>query len=219
MKILQPNVLQLFSILLLCLPITIYSQKYFEGYYITNEKDTVRGWIGDRGNRMNSSICYFKSDKKAKLQRLVPNSIQGYGFGSDPGNKYLAEEVEIEVQQPDNKKIKQKEKKFLKVLIQGELSLYSIRSRKDKTIYFLDKSDLGVTQIPPHKTVKGDTIIENRSYIGILRTYTTDCLISKQKAVAANFTERDFIEVVLSYNKSHQYPFYLFQYRSFCRKL
>src|SRR6187549_3428538 len=51
---------------------------FLSGYYITANKDTVRGYIEYRGTDRNFNICTFRSEPGAKEIELSPKEISGY---------------------------------------------------------------------------------------------------------------------------------------------
>jgi hypothetical protein len=60
----------LFIILLTCSK-SIFSQRDFkEGYIITNENDTVYGWIDRMGDLMSAVECVFRKQKSDKFTLL-----------------------------------------------------------------------------------------------------------------------------------------------------
>jgi hypothetical protein len=143
-------------LLLFCLLIFgsqyIYAQSnYKQGYVITNEGDTVIGWIDYRTDRMNSQACRFKKDIMNKTaETYVPGQIAGYRF-LEEGKFYVTRTIEINGLP---------QTVFLEYLLQGIMNLYFLSDETTNLNYYIfeDKKDGKMTYVTkhPNQMIQGD---------------------------------------------------------------
>ena len=73
----------------------VYGHSNFQrGFVITNEQDTLSGWIDFRSDALNMSVCNFKTEYGGEITTFLPGSIFGYRF-YDIGRFYVSREIEI----------------------------------------------------------------------------------------------------------------------------
>ena len=64
----------------LCLSTLLYAQgNYVPGYVITNQQDTLVGWINLRTDKNNQKQCEFKPDLKSATKIYLPRSLRRAG--------------------------------------------------------------------------------------------------------------------------------------------
>jgi len=72
------------ALLILCSFILLLSanaQSNFKpGYLITNDNDTVYGFVDYRTDQMNAEMCRFRQANDDKTQIYSPEQINGYRF-------------------------------------------------------------------------------------------------------------------------------------------
>ena len=71
----------LIFVVLLLTSFGVWAQRdYRKGYIITNEQDTIYGWIDYRGNMRNAKICSFKKREADRATEYTPLDIAAYRF-------------------------------------------------------------------------------------------------------------------------------------------
>jgi hypothetical protein len=115
-------------IVLLFFDNNVYSQKDFRpGCIITNNLDTVYGWINFKSNRINSVKCEFKKDEKSEIETYSPYDIKSYLLTNS--RFYVSKTINL------NGLEKQV---FLEYLVDGILDLYYF-SEALAEYYFIEK--------------------------------------------------------------------------------
>ncbi|MCB8998996.1 MAG: hypothetical protein H6540_02860 [Bacteroidales bacterium] len=102
---------------------------YKPGFLVTNQNDTLHGFINDGGSLRNSTLCVFKTEKKASPTKYTPDEILSYGF--EKGNIYQTKELSFKGSY---------RKVFTDVLIKGDVSLFEF-SRNREMRFILQKKD------------------------------------------------------------------------------
>jgi hypothetical protein len=97
---------------------------YKKGYIITQNNDTLHGFICDRGEIKNATQCLFKEYKNSAVIKFNPNEIKSYRFIN---GKYY-----------QSLNVLQKEKylqKFAEVLVHGKINLYHFWRNRNAAYY------------------------------------------------------------------------------------
>jgi hypothetical protein len=100
-----------------------------QGYIITNQGDTIYGYIDNRDSRSNSKQCYFRKHDKEEAQVYTPQDISAYRFSDD---KFFI-----------SKTLNGKESEktvFLEFVLKGKVNLYHLKDENDS--YFIEKDSL-----------------------------------------------------------------------------
>ena len=72
---------ELFIIVLLLTSIGVWAQRdYRKGYIITNEQDTIFGWVDYRGDIRNAKVCSFKKSETGQATEYTPLDIVAYRY-------------------------------------------------------------------------------------------------------------------------------------------
>jgi hypothetical protein len=191
-----------YTIIFVCVFVSILrsnaQSNYQQGYIITNEQDTINGWIDFRTDKMNGEICRFKSELSDNEQIFLPKQIFGYRF-LQSGKFYISKSVIIE----DNPKTA-----FLEYLIHGVMNLYFYVSNDSDIAgyYIFEDENNNIFTISKHV----DKFITKSDGTTVLRKdnkYTTDLNfvfgdikeISK-KLPTAKFTHNTMIDFVKEYH-------------------
>ena len=102
---------------------------YRKGYIITNQQDTVYGWIDYRGDIRNSKVCSFKKTETDQATEYSPSDIAAYRFinskfyvSKNVGSEYVPKLV------------------FLEYLVNGLANLYYFRDDGSIDRYMLKTS-------------------------------------------------------------------------------
>ena len=164
-----------------------------QGYVITNENDTIHGFIDFRGDVRNAKKCDFKTSQNSEVKEYTPFSIKGYRFNN--GKYYISRriksgETEIEI--------------FLEFLVRGISNLYYYADNMNFH-YFIEKSDgqlIELTNEQKKVTVDGtDYIHETKSYIGLLRYAFGDCPQIFPAINQAKLEDKSLIEITKKYHE------------------
>ncbi|NDW09722.1 outer membrane beta-barrel protein [Dysgonomonas sp. 520] len=169
---------------------SIYSQNYRQGYYITNENDTVRGLIDFRYDAANAKECRFKKTENSDIQTFSPKEIAAYRFVD--GFFYVAKDIDTE---SGSKKV------FLQFLVQGTMNLYYYVDDKNYSFYYFENEKGEVVSI-----TKGDDKIRNRlvaednKYKGILKYTFRDYQSITKNIDKLKFEQKEMVGIVKKYH-------------------
>lgn len=160
---------------------SIFAQSEFkDGYIITENKDTVRGFVEYTINIKNKNTCSFRETKTGKITQYNSNQIIGYGLWN------LQHFISTKI--IDSVIIYQG---FIEILIRGEVNLLY----GNRHYYLLSNSNELTELINPNKTVispVGDLKVST----GIYKNQIKNALSYR----CQNLTKRDFER--LNYNHS-----------------
>ena len=174
----------------LCLSTLLYAQgNYVPGYVITNQQDTVAGWINLRTDKNNQKQCEFKPDLKSATKTYLPGDIAGYRF-TDAGKYYVSREIELNGTH---------QKVFLEFLVKGLMNLYYYTD--DVDYYFFEREDgtMEVISQKPEKIEDG-IVYEDTRYMGQIRHLFQDYPPIAQEAGKLKFDQKSMIKVVKDYH-------------------
>lgn len=175
--------------------LTSYSQRnYQEGYVITLQNDTLRGWVDFRSDKQNSAICTFKSVPTGQEQEYYPKDIYGYRYLND-GKFYVSREIEINGT---------KKTVFLEFLLEGIENLYYYKEG-DVKYYILEniKGELLYTSQEPEKKIftnNGDRYMKDLKYIGVLKYYFKDHPEIQKEVDQTQYNHESMIKLVKTYH-------------------
>ena len=187
-------------VIMLLMSTKSYSQKeYVSGYIISEDNDTIQGFLKDRKLDPNEKIykkIKFKSEKRSR-RRYGPNDIQGYKIGEDEFvSMWFNQSAEIFKFQIESVPSKG-EKIFIKRIAKGYLSYYHIE--------FIDDSGLGSTGYFKRET-EAKMIFVRTGLFGLnkkrLLTYFNDCPPLQNKIQDKIFT--DPYEIIKFYNEWYE---------------
>ena len=122
--------------------------KYYGGYFIAKNGERVEGLIKDEDRSQYSKELIIKPSPDAEPERINMDDVQEFGFATvDRKEKYITAEVLIDKSSDNISNLStsrlpnwQKEKLFLKPLVEGEANLY-VYQNKDITRFFFNTSD------------------------------------------------------------------------------
>lgn len=118
----------LLSLILLQTIIIASGQKGFKpGYIITNEFDTIRGYIREKNNIQNSKSCEFIRAENQPVEVFQPAELKAYRI--ENSKYYWSKEIELD---------SVKQKVFLEYLIDGIVDLYYLKNAGNE-LYFIEK--------------------------------------------------------------------------------
>ena len=112
-----------FLFLAVCFTEAFAQSNFRRGFIITNEQDTVSGWIDFRTDARNMQVCDFRSTRIGRTQTFLPGEIYGYRFYEE-GKFYVSREIVID----GEPRIV-----FLEFMVQGMMNLF----------FYIDTSTFG----------------------------------------------------------------------------
>lgn len=161
-----------------------------KGYIVTNQRDTVQGFLNYRESAKNFEFCEFATSPEAKVTRYGPEEIRAYKFDEDK----LMVSTDIAISGEEKRWC------FLEVLVAGKMILYKYRSHylvkdtEDKIYELIRETE--------NTALNGRPMVrEINRYIGILKYLMRDCPGLQKEIEDADLSERDFTELVEKYNQ------------------
>lgn len=161
-----------------------------KGYVITNEGDTLSGFVDYKiGNAAHWS-CQFKAEGSSTSITYRPGEIFGYGLDGDVF--YESKKVEIDGQ-PERDA-------FMEVVVKGPVSLYKLEKK-----YWVQKESEPIYQLTNEKkqtVVNGKSgIMYSHRYIGYLNMLLNDCPELGDDINKMKLSERALSALIEEYNK------------------
>jgi hypothetical protein len=191
---------------------------YRKGYIITNQQDTIYGWIDYRGDIRNAKICSFKESETGQATDYSPSDIAAYRFVD---SKFY---ISRNIGSTDEPK-----QVFLEYLVNGLAKLYYYRDdtpqdrsffendghllNKSPNLYFIE-NDGQFLELKIDKMIMQDDsksahssidsrhkIISKKSYVGILKA-TLNVWEMNSEIDKAKLEHESLINITRNY---HQY--------------
>jgi len=192
---------------LLLLTVTMLNAQsnYRPGYIITNNNDTVNGFIDFRTDKANARVCKFKPSETGGERLYNPGEIAGFRYIED-GKYYVSRDFLIKGKQ---------EKAFWEYLVQGVLSLYFLPD--EEADYYLFEDEAGeVTLVPkvasrvppsslnfqPDLKFEGNKMYEkpDNRYVGIVRYRFRDVESVAKEVNNVQFNHPSMIKLTKKYH-------------------
>ena len=183
-----------------------YSQILFEkGYYVNNENQKVTGFIRNVDWQSNPIKFDFKSTETSEKQTKKIQSVKEFGVYNI--SKYVRSTVNIDRSSEDTDDLSsqkdpifKEETLFLKVLVEGEYTLYHYSDHKLKR-YFYAKKNAPVKQLifKSYKT-KGATIGINNTFRKQLWKDLKCASFSIKKLSRLNYKKKELVRFFVEYN-------------------
>jgi len=188
-----------FLLLSFCFTATFAQSNFRRGFIITNEQDTVSGWIDFRTDVRNMQVCDFRESETGETRTFLPGEIFGYRF-YDEGKFYVSREIMI-----DNAP----RTVFLEFVVQGMMNLYYyIDTLPDDNVEYFFFEDQSGRMIPARK--RPDTFVLNNSggretrrdfhYKGIVRYLFGEHETIERQVNNLEFNHRTMINIVREYH-------------------
>ncbi|MDR0231116.1 MAG: hypothetical protein LBI82_03240 [Dysgonamonadaceae bacterium] len=189
---------QLLLFAALFLSAMLYAQgNYKSGYIITNQNDTVIGWINFRTDKQNQRQCEFKSDLGSAAKTYLPGDIAGYRFTNE-GKYYVSREIQIN---------ETPQKVFLEFLVKGIMNLYYY---EDEISYYFFENEEGKMEVisqQPERIeetgIRGDgskVVRKDMRYVGQVRYLFRGYQPIVKKAERINFNQKSMMSIVEEYH-------------------
>ena len=200
---------QILVLLLIIITSSSYSQSNFEkGYFLNNADQKIECLIYNVDWKNNPTKFDYKIAEDAEVQTETVDKIKE--FALDGGNKYLRAKIDIDRSSDDVKKMTAernpvftKEELFLKVIIEGEASLYYYRDGSLKR-YFYQKNNSEIAQLVYKRYRKGVSEIASNTYFKQQLYTEFPCENISQKDIEYLKYELNDIEKVISKYNSCQ---------------
>ena len=183
---------RLILILLLVFIGNIQAQRdYRNGYIVTNDLDTVYGWIDYRGDIRNSKVCSFRKNETDKAIDFAPGDIAAYRFIDS--KYYVSKDIDTE----NNPKTV-----FLEYLVNGMANLYYYRENNINNHYYIEK-DGRIIELKTEERIvtAGDILFTQtvRLYIEMLKS-TFNALEMNNKIDKVKLEHESLIDIVRDYH-------------------
>ena len=134
---------------------SIWAQRdYRKGYIITNEQDTIYGWIDYRGDVRNAKICSFKETETGQATEYTPSDIEAYRYTD--GKFYISKDIGS-ADTPDQV--------FLEYLVNGLAKLYYYRDKDER--YYIEKEG----HLFELKSDEREVVIDGRTQVRTVKSY------------------------------------------------
>lgn len=192
---------------MLLLTISINAQIRFEqGYIIDNNNQRKNVLIKNIDWLNNPKSIEYKNDETSKVEVVNINQIKE--FGVDNQSKYVRVDVKIDRSSEDLTKISsiqepefKEEKLFLKVLIEGEASLYGFTDNNLKRFFY--KTNEGTIEQLVYKKyeISLRQYAYNRSYKGQIAQNFKCETISNERIKKVNYREPELIKLFTEINQ------------------
>lgn len=162
------------------------------GFIITNNNDTVKGFVDYRGDTRNARRCDFKKSLDSETKEYSPTDIKSYRFADS--KFYVSKKVEVNGTETQV---------FLEFLVDGIADLYYLLDESNSH-YYIEKSDGKIFELNNEEiTVDKDGktyIAENKAYIGLLKIAFADCPQLFKQINQTKLDTKPLIEVTKNYH-------------------
>jgi hypothetical protein len=188
-------------------PLSVFSQITFEpSYYINNDNERIDGFIKNLDWKNNPSTIEFKSTLESDIQVLTTEDVQLFEINGYL--KYLS--INIEVDQSSDaaselttSAVPNYEQKdiFLKVLIEGEASLYSFVVRNSRR-YYIKVGDNPIETLEYKRFLVTNSLVrENLGYQRQLLESFICSSISNRDITKLEYKRRQLEAIFIKYNE------------------
>ncbi|MCB0629482.1 MAG: outer membrane beta-barrel protein [Saprospiraceae bacterium] len=185
---------QLFSIVLFLTVVNSLlvsqSDQFIRGYYITNQQDTVWGYIEDRHPQLQTNSFLFKTSIEDKTSKSFDASeVEQYYYAPKIHYRSLA------IRQNGRE-----ETKFLRQLVSGYAELYQLQAA-GPSIYLLQLASGESLQLERKDSIVKDHVKLDREYLGKMKYLFQDCARLLEDKRRVDFTQGMLARYVYNYNR------------------
>ncbi|MEM6685846.1 MAG: porin family protein, partial [Bacteroidota bacterium] len=195
----------LLSVLIVLLSVPTFAQISFEkGYYIDNSGNKVEGLIKNIDWKNNPTTIDFKRSESAENKTVTIGNMQAFEVYNSA--KYERHTVSLDVSNQNINDLDsdpqpkwETKQLFLKVLLEGNASLYSYTDGNLRK-YFIKKDDSDITQLVFKKYMATNSrIAENTEYKRQL-WQLLKCGEIPEKAKKVSYTKNSLLKILKAYN-------------------
>jgi len=119
-------------------------KKFTKGYIVTNDNDTIQGFINHQKWKVNPKKIAFKKNMQSEVKIFKPLEIKEFRVGN---SYYIGQIVDIETSPVGTSRLEEGPKlnleqdtAFLEVLFKGYKSLYHYGTRKGKDNLYIKRN-------------------------------------------------------------------------------
>ena len=197
-----------FSIALVLIQFSLFSQHLTKGYIVTNAGDTLRGEINDKNWRKNPDHVLFLKEGASKTVTYKPLEIKAFSVAND---LYVSKMVSFDISDNDLNyltesspdPIMQTDAVFLSAYVLGKASLYYLNDANGKSHFFIEK-DTTIQELIHNqyrKMVDGASfVVESNRYQQQLLVNMGDCPNIFSAITTISFTGPSFSKLFETYN-------------------
>lgn len=203
-----------FSVTIFIIPQSLYSQNNFiKGFIITNENDTISGFIDYKNWEINPDRISFKktlADKKSEFYNAM--TIKEFDVNNEI---YESGEIQIETSPVQTNELShnavmdfENRTAFLLAFVRGQKSLYLYKTKKQKEQYYI-KNDTTFELLKYKKYLKTNesenvVVLENKKYIGQLMLYLGNYEELIPQIQTAEYNQKSLIKLFNNYYSKNQ---------------
>lgn len=178
----------LFILLISCFK--TYAQSNYEtGFIITQDADTIKGYIHTGKNNSYQKLCLFRTSLNEGIQKIQASQLASFQFNN--GEKYIS--INHLNKKNENEQI------FALVLEEGRLNLYFYRGT-----YYVQKQKGRITRLKNNEIKVIVDGVESRKksqkYIGILSYLLSDYPQLRSQVQKINYSGKDISRLINKYN-------------------
>ncbi len=181
--------------ILLCCTVQLRANsdnRYKEGYIISLNGDTTKGFLLEQESKNASKHCTFKSSANSESITYKPGEIVGYRYSD--GKYYISKEIQID---PTTNMVV-----FLEFLIQGMANVYYYVD--DAEHYYIEKLPQGLVELTEKdvimETDKGKFILPKK-YKNKLMALLQDCPDINNEIQNTSLTHKSLIKLTKDYHE------------------
>lgn len=165
------------------------SKEYVQGYMITEENDTINGFVKDDKRTVLAYQFSFKKTLNGRAKTITPTEAKGFYFTPS----FYFESI------PINSAQDKLEKQFIRKLVDGYTDLYQV-VKGTQYEYVLIKEDGEKLQIAQNDVVEDNTYRTDKKYFGELKYFLRDCEEVVVNTKSIKYSEKSIVNLVQKYN-------------------
>lgn len=191
---------------------------FVKGYYVSVAGDTVYGYVKDMDWLLNPGQVRFKKTLDSDVEVYRFNDV--IEFGDDLKQfKYIKQTVGIDMSphlleelSANRTPVIEEQTVFLKVLLEGDASLYYFYYRGGNKFFFNTSQSPEIRQlIYKQYKVSYDKVAKNLQYQQQIRTYLTCSAITDAKIKATRYLDKEMIKLFETYNKCKEADYVVYK--------
>lgn len=182
---------------------------YKQGYIITNDQDSVKGFVGDSFWKSSPDFVEFKELGSSKVQKFTAFDIQAFGFDNVA---FESQKVSVNRIFSDDEKFKatpeieySQKRVFLENLVEGSKSLYQYKDKSGVKRYYIKEDDkFKLLLFQEYLQVDNSGKVEKvtiKKYIAQLYVYFSDCPNFQKPIKSTNYNKKSLFFLFKKYYK------------------